>query len=121
MVLCTLINISLDISSSITWWLFKHTLYGTYSVGYYFIITRRHKLPENNLEKIKQELVELNERIALQESNNIILNTQINVLNINDTQHIFTRQETHDYPVYINHLDMDDDNDFILIDKHLEL
>ena len=47
MVLCTLINISLDISTNIAWWLTKNTLYGTY---YLITIIRPPKPTKEEIE-----------------------------------------------------------------------
>ncbi len=53
MVLFTLINISLDISASVSWWIFKNTLYGTYYVIKYI----NYKPPKPTKEEL--ELIEL--------------------------------------------------------------
>jgi hypothetical protein len=53
MVLFTLINISLDISANVSWWIIKNTLYGTY----YAITYINYKQPKPTKEEL--ELIEL--------------------------------------------------------------
>ena len=75
MVLCTLINISLDISSNIAWFVLKNSLYGTY----YFISYLNYTPPkltqhEINVIELSEEINQLNihikqiEKLALKET-----------------------------------------------------
>ena len=59
MVFCTLINISLDISTNISWWILKNTIYGTYYITTYLI----SKPPMPTKEEI--ELLELRKEISI--------------------------------------------------------
>ena len=59
MVLFALINISLDISASISWFVVKNTLYGTYYLGNYLIKGRNPPPPTN--EEIL--LIEINNKL----------------------------------------------------------
>lgn len=105
MVLITLINISLDISANISWWLLttgcKYTLYGTY----YLITTI--KPPKPTKEEI--ELMELRNEIGQ-------LNRQLHLINsIHNNQHIVSRNQLmFDEPPDIL------DDDFTMIENHTE-
>ncbi len=59
MVLFSLINISLDISASISWFVVKNTLYGTYCIGYY-LIKGRYTPPPSREEIL---LLEINNKL----------------------------------------------------------
>ena len=107
MVLFTLINVSLDISANISWWVFKNTLYGTY----YLISNIRYKQPEPTQEEI--ELIQLRYEISQ-------LNRQLNFIN---NPNIITRNQlmlTHtisdnDLNVILN--DNLNDDEFIIIEN----
>ena len=57
MVLFTLINVSLDISTNIAWWITKNTLYGTYCIITYMI--------PKKITKEELELIELRNEISI--------------------------------------------------------
>ena len=79
MVLCTLINISLDISTNIAWWLTKNTLYGTY---YLITIIRPPKPTKEEIElmELKNELGKLNKQLHI-------------IYNIHNNPHIINRNQ----------------------------
>ena len=79
MVLCTLINISLDISTNIAWWLTKNTLYGTY---YLITIIRPPKPTKEEIElmELKKELCQLNKQLYI-------------IHNIHNNPHIMNRNQ----------------------------
>ena len=66
-------NISLDISSNISWWIVKNTLYGTYYISAYLI----SKPPKPTKEEI--ELLELRKEIR-NTANEIMFNSGLNIL-----------------------------------------
>jgi hypothetical protein len=68
MVLFTLINISLDISANVSWWVIKNTLYGTY----YVITYINYKPPAPTKEEL--ELIELKYLVS-------DLNKQLHLIN----------------------------------------
>jgi hypothetical protein len=79
MVLLTLINISLDVSTSISWFVVKNTLYGTYCIGYYLMKGRYTPPPSreeillleinNKLDKLKK--IEIDDDFILIEKDDI--------------------------------------------------
>jgi hypothetical protein len=73
MVLCTLINISVDLSASITWWILKNTLYGTYYMGYYLANRNRPRVPT------EEEILLLELRNQFAELNTTIINNQLTI------------------------------------------
>ena len=68
MVLLTLINISLDISANLSWWVVKNTIYGTYCVITY-ITYKPPKLTKEEIEliKLKYLISELNNKLTKHE------------------------------------------------------
>ncbi len=80
MVLVSLINISLDISTNIAWWLTKNTLYGTY---YLITYLRPHKKTKEEIEliELRNEISQLNKQLyimnSIQNNPNIITRYQI--------------------------------------------
>ncbi len=109
MVLFTLINVSLDISANITWWVFKNTLYGTY----YLISNIRHRTPEPTQEELeliqlRYEISQLNRQLYLINNPHIITRHQLKLTN-NDSY----IEEIHETPLL--------DDEFIIIDnEHIE-
>ena len=105
MVLFTLINVSLDISANITWWVFKNTLYGTY----YLISNITYKPPEPTQEELeliqlRHEISQLNRQLYLINNPNIITRTQLKLTHNNS------------YIEEINETPLIDD-EFIIIDN----
>jgi hypothetical protein len=80
MVLFTLINISLDISANVSWWIIKNTLYGTY----YAITYINYKPPKPTKEEL--ELIELKYLVT-------DLNKKIHLINKNNNNSINTDDE----------------------------
>ncbi len=90
MVLCTLINISLDISSNISWWIVKNTLYGTYYISTY-LISKQPKPTKEEIEliELRKEISHLNRKLYFIDSinNNPNIISRTNVLQ-NNEQHL---------------------------------
>jgi hypothetical protein len=88
MVLCTLINISLDISANISWWILKNTLYGTYYIISYIRPPNKTK-EEIELMELRNEISQLNKQLhfinIIQNNPNIITRNQLMLTN---TEHI---------------------------------
>jgi len=79
MVFVSLVNISLDITANITWWIMKNSVYGTYYIVTYFMP------PMPTKEEI--ELLELRNEISS-------LNKKLHLINsINNNAHIITREQ----------------------------
>ena len=85
MVLLTLINISLDISANLSWWVVKNTIYGTYCVITYIT----YKPPKLTKEEI--ELIEL--KYLISELNNKLKKNELIVDNISSIEKIDTKLE----------------------------
>jgi hypothetical protein len=68
MVLLTLINISLDISANLSWWVVKNTIYGTYYIVTY-ITYKPPKLTKEAIEliELKYLISELNNKLKKHE------------------------------------------------------
>jgi hypothetical protein len=64
MVLFTLINVSLDISTNIAWWITKNTLYGTYCLITYIRPPKPTK-EEIELIELKNLISQLNNKIHI--------------------------------------------------------
>lgn len=77
MVLFTLINISLDISANVSWWIVKNTLYGTY----YIITYINYKPPKPTKEEL--ELIELKYLVSDLNKKLYLINTE-HIKNNND-------------------------------------
>jgi hypothetical protein len=77
MVLCTLINISLDVSSGIVWWAFKNTLYGTYCVGRYLINKRNPPQHKTEFVLLREDIEKINTKIDLLNHPNIVMNVVV--------------------------------------------
>ena len=100
MVFCTLINISLDISANISWWVLKNTLYGTY---YLFTFIKPPKPTKEELEllELRNEISQLNRQLhiinGIHNNPNIITRNQITLNNDNiallDEDFIFINNE----------------------------
>lgn len=86
MAIVSLINISLDITANISWWILKNSVYGTYYIYTYFIPPK--PTPEEiELLALRTELTSLNRQLYLLTSihnnpsivnrNNIHLDTSI--------------------------------------------
>ena len=94
MVLNAIINISLDISTNVSWWIIKNTLYGTYYITTYFL----YSTPKPTKEEI--ELIELRKEIGH-------LNRKLQLINsIENNPNIIDK----------NNIEYKDETDFILID-----
>ena len=80
MVLCTLVNISLDITANLTLWILKQSLYSSYYVYTYFIPPPPTK-EEIELLALKNEIKSLNKQIhlftSIHNNPNIISKNQI--------------------------------------------
>jgi hypothetical protein len=62
MVFFTLINVSLDISTNIAWWITKNTLYGSYYLITYMIPRKKTK-EELELIELRNEISQLNKKL----------------------------------------------------------
>jgi hypothetical protein len=104
MVLFSLINISLDISANVSWWVIKNTFYGTYYLVSYI------RPPAKTKEEI--ELIELRKELSL-------LNKKLHMINnIDDNQHIITRYQYNNQENTLNNLELHIlDDDFIIINN----
>ena len=81
MVLCTLINISLDISTNISWWILKNTVYGTYYITTYFISKKPMPTKEEiELLELRKEISHLNRKLFFIDS----INNNQNIINRNN-------------------------------------
>ncbi len=87
MVLFTLVNISLDITTNITWWVLKQSIYGTYYVYTYFIPPAPTK-EEIELLSLRNEISSLNKQLylinSIHNNPNIISKNQIKIESEND-------------------------------------
>jgi hypothetical protein len=118
MALCALINISLDISTNITWWIIttscKYTFYGTY---YLITIIRPPKPTKEELElmELKNELIQLNKKLY------IIHNIHNNPHIINRNQLMLQNKQSDD--IYNNTFNdtLDDSFDLSLLDDFIIL
>ena len=88
MVQISLINISLDTSANIAWWMIttscKYTLYGTYYLITYFMPQKKTK-EEIELIELKNEIIQLNRQLhiinSVHNNPNIIFRQQLNFNN----------------------------------------
>ena len=118
MALCALINISLDISTNITWWIIttscKYTFYGTY---YLITIIRPPKPTKEEIElmELKNEITQLNKKLY------IIHNIHNNPHIINRNQLMFQNKQSDD--IYNNTFNntLDDSFDLSLLDDFIIL
>jgi hypothetical protein len=118
MALCALINISLDISTNITWWIIttscKYTFYGTY---YLITIIRPPKPTKEEIElmELKNELIQLNKKLY------IIHNIHNNPHIINRNQLMLQNKQSDD--IYNNTFNdtVDDSFDLYLLDDFIIL
>ena len=122
MALCALINISLDISTNITWWIIttscKYTFYGTY---YLITIIRPPKPTKEEIElmELKNEITQLNKKLY------IIHNIHNNLNIINRNQLMLQNKQSDD--IYNNTLNdtfndtLDDSFDLSLLDDFIIL
>ena len=109
MVLCTLINISLDISANISWWILKNTVYGTY---YLITYIRPHKPTKEEIEMIelRNEISNLNKQLYL-------------IHNIHNNPNILTRNQL----MLTNTEEINDinitllDDDFIVVNNETQM
>ena len=84
MVQISLINISLDTSANIAWWMIttscKYTLYGTYYLITYFMPQKKTK-EEIELIELKNEIIQLNKQLhiinCIHNNSNIIFRQQL--------------------------------------------
>ena len=82
MVFTALINISLDITANVSWWIVKKTLYGTYYLTTYFIYSSPKPTKEEiELQELRKEINLLNRKLHNIDSIN---NTKIIDKNILD-------------------------------------
>jgi hypothetical protein len=118
MALCALINISLDISTNITWWIIttscKYTFYGTY---YLITIIRPPKPTKEEIElmELKNEITQLNKKLY------IIHNIHNNPHIINRNQLMLQNKQSDD--IYNNTFNstLDDSFDLSLLDDFIIL
>jgi hypothetical protein len=82
MVLFTLINVSLDISTNIAWWITKNTLYGTYCLITYIRPPKPTK-EEIELTELRNEISKLNKQIHVIH----------NIYDLNNNPNIITRNK----------------------------
>jgi hypothetical protein len=85
MVLFTLINISLDISASVSWWVVKNTLYGTYYVIKY-INYKPPKPTKEELEliELKYLVSDLNKKLHLINNKEQLINVDKEIIHLDD-------------------------------------
>jgi hypothetical protein len=106
MVLFTLINVSLDISTNIAWWITKNTLYGTYCLITYI------RPPKPTKEEL--ELIELRNEISQ-------LNKQIHIINniydLNNPNIITRNKLIIQNKLTEEHFELDLLDDFIIMDN----
>jgi hypothetical protein len=80
MVLFALINVSLDISTNVAWWLTKNAFYGTYYLITYIRPPKKSK-EEIELMELKNEISILNKKLhfinSIQNNPNIITRNQL--------------------------------------------
>ena len=108
MALCALINISLDISTNITWWIIstscRYTFYGTY----YLITYIRPPKPtkeEMELMELKTEINHLNKKLY-------IIHNMHNMHNIHNNPNIINRNQ-----LMLQNKSLDDSLDLSLLDN----
>ncbi len=82
MVFVSLLNISLDITTNITWWVVKNSIYGTYYIVTYFIPPAPTK-EELEMLELKQEISSLNKKLHM-------------INSINNNPNIITRNQLYD-------------------------
>jgi hypothetical protein len=91
MVLCTLINISLDISANISWWFLKNTFYGTYYLITYIKPPKPTK-EEIELKELRNEISQLNKQLYLihniHNNPNILTRNQLMLTNTDEINNI---------------------------------
>jgi hypothetical protein len=109
MVLFTLINISLDISASVSWWIVKNTLYGTYYLVSYIRPPAKTK-EEIELIELRKELSMLNKKLHMINNNTNII-TRHNYMIMNNEENILN--DTVDLQIL--------DDDFIFINNQTSL
>ncbi len=86
MVLCTLINISVDLSASISWWILKNALCGTYNMGYYLMMKNRPRVPTQ--EQIL--IIELRNQVS---ELNTTIHRQLDIINEDDDFIIINKED----------------------------
>jgi hypothetical protein len=91
MVLCTLINISLDISANISWWILKNSLYGTYYLITYIKPPKPSK-EEIELTELRREIGQLNRKLyfinTIQNNPSIVTRNQLMLTNTEELDDI---------------------------------
>jgi hypothetical protein len=115
MPICTLINISLDISTNIAWWVVttscKYTVYGTYYIITYIRPPKPTK-EEIELMELKTELHQLNKKLYIMH----------NMHNIHNNANIITRNQlmlqNKPSEEFDDNLDLSIFDDFIIIDDN---
>ena len=82
MAIVSLINISLDITANISWWILKNSIYGTYYI-YTYLIPPKPTKEEIELLALRNELTTLNRQLnlitSIHNNPNIIDRNQINL------------------------------------------
>ncbi len=103
MVFCTLINISLDISANISWWLLKNTLYGTYYLITY-IKPKTHILTKEEIEliELRREITQLNRQLHIINNPHIISRNQLMLNNTLIEEHNNDTPLIEDEFIFIN-------------------
>lgn len=85
MVFVSLVNISLDITANISWWLLKNSIYGSYYIITYFIPPKPTK-EEIEMLALRNELISLNRQLylinSIHNNPNIISRNEIEMDNI---------------------------------------
>jgi hypothetical protein len=112
MPICTLINISLDISTNIAWWVIttscKYTFYGTYYIIAYIKPPKPTK-EEIELMELKTELYQLNKKLYI-------------LHNIHNNPSIITRNQlmlqNKSHEEFDDNLDLSLLDDFIIINDN---
>ncbi len=116
MVLVSLINISLDISTNIAWWLTKNTLYGTY---YLITYLRPHKKTQEELEllELRNEINQLTKQLhminIINNNPNIISRYQINNNQDDNNNHDIDLQLLDEFVILNDHNDEQASNKII--------
>ncbi len=99
MVLYTLINISIDVSASITLWVLKNTLYGTYYLTTYFIYSHPEQTKEElEIIELRREINHLNRKLHFIDS----INNNPNIVSLTNNQTIPNEQNLEKSFIFID-------------------
>ena len=112
MPICTLINISLDISTNVAWWVLttscKYTYYGTYYIITYIRPPKPTK-EEIELMELKTELHQLNKHLYIMHN----MNYNPNIINRNQLKYI----SNNNLEDSLDSLNLSIFDDFIIVDN----